>query len=88
MKNPSNIEIYRIFCVFFNEFTARLNLIAHKDGKDLITRHRVFDIHAEKRSLFGVHGGFPKLFRVHFTKTFVAFSLCAVSKLGEVQENA
>ena len=34
--------------------------------------HRVLERDALERALFGVHGRFPQLMRVHFTKTFEA----------------
>ena len=67
-----NIEIAYQFGIFFDELAARLYLIAHENRKELISSFGVSHFHAQHGTAGRVHGGFPELFRVHFTQTFVA----------------
>jgi DNA-binding NtrC family response regulator len=67
-----NIQIHHIQCIFFDEIAARFNLIAHQDRKYLVRFDDILNLDLQKYAVFRVHRGFPELFRVHLTQTFIA----------------
>ena len=50
--------------------SARWHIAAHEHLECFVGTHGVFHRHAFEHTSFGVHGGFPQLLGVHFTKTF------------------
>ena len=58
---------------------ARRDFAAHKDVEDFIGALGVFDRYLLNNAVARVHGGFPELFGVHLTQTFVALDIEAGS---------
>ena len=56
----------------FDKQAARLYLVAHENGKGFVGGFGVAQLYAEHETGVGIHGGFPELFAVHLTETFVA----------------
>src|SRR5512137_237461 len=56
----------------FNENFPWFYRFTHQDGEEFVCLNSVFDGDMEHHPLFGVHGGFPELLRVHLSETFVA----------------
>ena len=50
---------------------ARIHIVTHQAGKDLICCDGVFDGDLQHAAAFRVHGGFPQLLRIHFTQPLV-----------------
>ena len=68
----SNINIPSLQRIQLNKRPARFHVIPHQRHENLIRGDRVFDLHFEQAADGWVHRGFPQLFRIHFTQTFVA----------------
>ena len=68
--------------VLFNELTTRAYILAHKHGEYIVGAGGIFYSYLFKQAGFRVHGGFPQLGGVHFTKTFVA--LCGNAVFASV----
>ena len=58
--------------MLLDEFTSRLNSVAHEDSEDFIGSRCIFHANLQQCSLFGIHTGIPKFLRVHFAETFEA----------------
>ena len=73
-----NIQIFRVLGVFFNEESARVNVVAHKDGESFVALLCVLHCHLKQGTSFGIHCSFPELFGVHFAETFVTLGFNTV----------
>ena len=75
--------------MLLNELASWLNVVAHKHREYLVGLGSVLYGNLLQQTLLGVHSCFPKLLRVHLTKTFIALGmdrlavLCAVAILVE-----
>src|SRR5215212_748635 len=69
-----DVEVSHVEGVVLNELSPRLNRITHQNGKDQIRFHRVIDSYFQQSTFVWIHGGFPKLFRIHLAQTFVALN--------------
>src|SRR5690625_7485382 len=58
--------------MLFDKCTSGFDLVTHEGSKDLIRRNGILDFYLEQTTGCGIHGGFPKLFGIHLTQTFVA----------------
>ena len=58
----------------FDEFPARLHLVAHEDGKNLVGCGGVLNLHAEHHAACRIHGRLPELVGVHFAEALVALN--------------
>src|SRR5699024_1834004 len=58
--------------MLFDKCTSGFDLVTHEGSKDLIRRNGILDFYLEQATGCGIHGGFPKLFGIHLTQTFVA----------------
>ena len=81
---PLSIDI-GVCGVLFDKLTARSHIIAHQHGEDMVSFHGIFNRHLTQGTVSGIHRGFPQLFGVHLTQTFVALHVhCPIgSILGE-----
>ena len=75
MESCVDICIRRIL---LNKFTSWTYIVAHQHGEDVVGFGRIFNVHLFQNTGFRIHGGFPQLFRVHFTQTFVALGVDAL----------
>ena len=50
-----NVQIHDVFCVFLDEFLARLDGLAHQNGEDLVGRHGILKRDAAERTGRGKH---------------------------------
>src|SRR3984957_8215161 len=64
--------------IILDEFSARLDHIAHQLGKDVVGLIDLLDLDLQHRALVGVERGLPELARVHFTEAFVALQRYAL----------
>ena len=67
----------RISSVFLDKFAARSHIIAHQHGEDVVGFGCIFDADLLQNTGFRIHGGFPQLFRIHLSQTFVALGMDA-----------
>src|SRR5665213_1907092 len=65
--------------IVLNEFAARLDHFAHQLDEKIVSLVGMLDLHAQKGPRVFIQRGFPKLFRVHFTKAFVALQRHALA---------
>src|SRR6185369_10071252 len=82
--NLLDVQIDHVQRVGLDEVAARLDLVTHQDGEDLVRFDGVLDLDLQQDPVFRVHGGLPELLRVHLAQAFVA--LDAESLLGVLQE--
>ena len=64
--------------MLFNELASWFHLVTHQRGKNIIGFNGVFNADLQEHAGLGVHGGFPKLFRVHFPETFVTLDVLSL----------
>jgi hypothetical protein len=65
----------RIGSVLLDEFAAGFYVVAHEHGEDFVGLSSILNGDLLQETGFGVHSGFPKLFGIHLTKTFVALGM-------------
>ena len=73
-----------IRCILFDEIAARAHVFTHQHGEDIVGFGFIFKMHLLQHAVFRIHGGFPQLFRVHFTQTFVALGVYCVFRTAAV----
>lgn len=61
--------------ILLDELSARLNIITHKHGENLVSLGSIVDCHLLQEACLRVHCSVPKLLRVHLTQTFVALGV-------------
>ena len=62
-----NVDIPRVQRVGLDELPARLDLVAHQRGEDLVGADGVLDLHAQHAAHGGIHRRLPQLPRVHLS---------------------
>src|SRR6476659_4742821 len=67
-----DIQIRDLERVLLDELAARLDLVAHEDGEDVVCGDRVLDAHLQELALRGIHRRLPELFRIHLPEPLVA----------------
>ena len=81
MAGPlSDIQIFYLFRIIFNEFPSWLHPVAHQGGKGQIYLRGCLLIHghAKENPALRIHGGLPKLLRIHLSQPLIALDLIAV----------
>ena len=76
-----HIQILNIFGILLYELAPRLNFVTHQNSEGFISCSRIFQRNSEHNPGVRVHGCFPKLLGVHFTKTFVPLNFRSAAKL-------
>ena len=61
--------------VLLDELATWTHILAHEHGEGVVSLCCIIDGHLLEEARFRVHGGLPKLFWVHLTKTFVSLHL-------------
>src|SRR5690606_10629612 len=74
-------QVRHIKRVGLDEVAARLHIVTHQAGEDLVGSDGILDGDTQHATDIRVHGGFPQLFRVHLTKTLVALDIGALARL-------
>ena len=57
--------------VGLDETATRFHFVAHQDIEKLVGLFGILDIHLKHNPIVWIHRSLPKLFRVHFSETFV-----------------
>ncbi len=78
-----NVNVSGAQGIGLNELAARLNVIPHEHGENVIGFNSVVNLHAQQAAHSRVHGGFPQLSRVHFAQAFVALASGGVFSLHD-----
>ena len=73
MDYPSGVRVYGIR---FNKVSSWLYFFAHTNAKNFICGNCIWNCNYTHFSLRRIHCCFPKLFSVHFTKTFITLNIC------------
>ena len=68
----SDIQVHGRERVALNELASGIYLVTHQGSEHVVTDRHIIDMHLDQGTVGRVHGGFPKLFGIHFTKTLVA----------------
>src|SRR5690606_40514240 len=74
-QGGSESQVGDVQGVGFNKGAARFSLITHQGGEHLIGTNDVVDGHTQHTAGRRIHGGFPQLFRVHLTQTFITLNV-------------
>lgn len=64
-----NIEVSNVLCVFLNKHAAWFDLRAHQCREQVVCFGAVVERYLQQGAGFGVHGGAPELFGVHFAES-------------------
>ena len=67
-----NIKVAHQLGMLLNKLAARLYLVTHEDGKQLVCCLRILHAHLQHGTPLRVHGGIPQLLRVHLAQALVA----------------
>src|SRR5437762_3392355 len=81
-RERSDIEVFYVERVVFDELAARLDLIAHERGEHQVGFRVVLGLHLQQRALRRVHRRFPQRVRVHFSETLIAIDRDALFPSG------
>src|SRR5215218_5604236 len=71
-EKVSSIQVFHLSGVLFDEGFARLDLVAHQRGEQLISHRRRLDGDLQHRPVLRVHRRLPQLLRVHLRKALEA----------------
>ena len=82
-EHNSYIQIPHPQRIGLNKIPPRFHCIAHQRIENFIRANGIFDLRLEQTADFGIHGGFPQLFGIHFTQAFVALHADAALRFGE-----
>ena len=80
------VKILNEFSVFHNVVSSRFHFLTHQHAESEVSIHCIFHCHLSQSSDFRIHGCFPKLIRVHFTKTFISLNV-EISGVSPLFEN-
>src|SRR5699024_1955803 len=58
--------------MFFDKSSTGFNLVTHEGSKYFIRSNSILYFYLEQTTRRGIHCSFPKLFRIHLAKPFVA----------------
>src|SRR5215472_9120324 len=70
----SDVQIANAQRVALDELSARLDLLAHQGGENLLGGNAVLDLHLEQPPRLRIHGRFPELVRVHLPEPLIALN--------------
>ena len=70
----SGIDVAGSERIRFNGLAARLDVITHQHGENVIGFNRVVNLNAQQAAHGRVHGGFPQLRWVHLAQSFVTLT--------------
>src|SRR5215217_3556536 len=71
-EKVSSIQVFHLSGVLLDKLFARLYLVAHQRGEQLIRHRRRLDRDLEHRPVLRVHRRLPELLRVHLRETLEA----------------
>src|SRR5215218_7640314 len=71
-EKVSSIQVFHLSGVLFDEGFARLDLVAHQRGEQLISHRRRLDGDLQHRPVLRVHRRLPQLLRVHLREALEA----------------
>ncbi len=63
----SNIQILHFQRMGLDEISPRFYLVAHQGGKNAFGGDRIIQFYLQEFAAGRIHGGLPKLFRIHFS---------------------
>src|SRR5271166_3537111 len=72
VSDASDIQEANVLGIAGDKASARVDILAHQDGEQLIGGRRVVQGDLTQHPHGRVHRGFPQLLGVHFAKTLVA----------------
>jgi len=78
----SDIQVGNLQGIGLDKLPARIHIVTHQAGKDLVCGDGVLDGDLQHTTAFRIHGGFPQLFRVHFAQPLVALEASATASLN------
>ena len=76
------INISRFQSILLDEIAAWFDDIAHQSRENIVGFDGVVNFDLQQRADFRIESGFPKLFRVHLTETFISLDLQAFEKIA------
>src|SRR3989344_47395 len=71
----SDVEVLHFEGVLLDERSPGLHIVAHEQGEDLVSVHRVLDSHPYETPPLWVHGRLPELPGVHLAQSLVALDI-------------
>ena len=78
MQKPSCVDV-GIGGVLLYELATWLNIITHEHGEDFICLGCILNGNLFQQARFRIHGGVPKLLRIHLSKTFITLRVQALA---------
>src|ERR1700712_1648878 len=84
LRASSDVEEAHVLGVGLDEVLARLDVVAHQLGEDLVGHDGGLDANLQQGATLGVHGGLAQLVVVHLAEALEALELAlVVGVLGE-----